>query len=88
VTSHVAQLAVHVPPNPGGFANLSYSPVMGFSFIFRDATPGQPYRIQFSPSLAEGSWTDWMNFNYTGPMALTDLGAPDAERRLYRVVTP
>jgi len=50
-TTTVAQLTVTIPPNPGRFTNLSYSPVMGFSFIFRDGTVGQPYRIQFSPSL-------------------------------------
>jgi uncharacterized delta-60 repeat protein len=87
-TSSVAQLTVYIPPNPGRFTKLSYSPDTGFSFIFRDATVGQPYRIQFSQSLAEGIWTDWMSFNYTGPMALTDLGAPETERRFYRAVTP
>ena len=86
VTSSVAQLLVVV--SPGWFSNLSYSPATGFSFIFRDATVGQPYRIQFSPSLAEGSWTDWMNFTYNGPAAFTDLGALDAERRFYRAVSP
>jgi hypothetical protein len=88
VTSSVAQLTVTIPPSPGRFTNFSYSPIMGFSFIFRDATVGRPYRVQFSPSPAEGSWTEWMTFTYSGPTAFTDLGALDVERRYYRVVSP
>jgi hypothetical protein len=45
-TSSVAQLTV---VSPGRFTRLSYSLVDGLSFIFRDATPGQPYRIQSPP---------------------------------------
>jgi len=85
VTSSVAQLAVI---SPGRFSNLSYSPAMGFSFIFRDATVGRPYRIQRSPSMAEGSWVDWQSFTYTEPLALTDLGATGQERRFYRAISP
>jgi len=88
VTSIVAQLTVTIPSSPGRFTRLSYSPDTGLSFIFREATLGQPYRIQTSPSLAEGSWTDWMTFTYNGPTAFTDLGALDAQRRFYRVVSP
>jgi hypothetical protein len=88
VTSFVAQLTVTVPPNPGRFAHPSYSPDTGLSFIFRDATLGQHYRIQTSPSLADGSWTDWQSFTYTGPVGLMDVGATDAERRFYRAVSP
>jgi len=84
-TSHVAQLTVI---NPGRFANLSYSPAMGFTFVFRDATVGQPYRIQRSPSMAEGSWTNWQSFTYTEPTGFMDVGATGAERRFYRVVSP
>jgi len=81
-------VTVSSPPNPGRLSDLSYSPAMGFSFIFRDATVGRPYRIQFSPSLAEGSWTDWMSFNYTGPVGFMDLGTLAAPRRFYRAVSP
>jgi hypothetical protein len=88
VTSIVAQLTVVVPPNPGRFTNLSYSPTMGFSFIFRDATVGQPYRIQRSPSAVAGSWTDWQSFNYNGPVGFLDFEATGAERRFYRAVSP
>ena len=85
VTSSVAQLTVL---NPGRFTNLSYSPAMGFSFIFRDAILGRSYRIQRSPSMAEGSWVDWQSFTYTEPMFLTDMVATGAERRFYRAVSP
>jgi hypothetical protein len=88
MTSHVAQLTVYVPPNPGRFTSLSYSPATGFSFIFRDATVGQPYRIQRSPSMAEGSWTNWQSFTYTEPVGLMDVGATGAERRFYRAISP
>jgi hypothetical protein len=87
-TSHVAQLTVYVPPNPGRFTNLAWSSVNGFSFVFRDATPGKPYRIQTSASLVPGSWVDWMNFNYTGPMLLTDLGAVESTNKFYRAISP
>jgi hypothetical protein len=88
VTSSVAQLTVYVPPNPGRFTNLSYSPAMGFTFVFRDATVGQPYRIQRSPSMAESSWVDWQSFTYTEPTGFMDVGATGAERRFYRAVSP
>ena len=85
VTSSVAQLTV---VNPGRFTNLSYSPAMGFSFLFRDAILGRSYRIQRSPSMAEDSWVDWQSFTYTEPIYLTDMGAAGAERRFYRAVSP
>jgi hypothetical protein len=88
VTSSVAQLTVTIPPSPGRFTNLSYSPAMGFSFIFRDATLGRPYRIQRSPSMAEGSWVDWQSFTYSEPIYLLDMGATGLERRFYRAVSP
>ena len=87
-TSSVAQLTVTIPPSPGRFSNFSYSPVMGFSFIFPDATVGQPYRIQRSPSAAPGTWVDWQSFTYTEPNAFMDLGATGLERRFYRTVSP
>jgi len=86
VTSSVAQLTVIV--SPGRFSNLSYSPETGFSFLFHDATLGRPYRIQISPSPAEGSWTDWLSFTYIGPIGISDLSALDAERRFYRAISP
>jgi hypothetical protein len=85
VTSTVAQLTV---VNPGRFTHLSYSPAMGFSFIFRDAILGRPYRIQRSPSMAEGSWVDWQSFTYSEPSYFLDMGATSQERRFYRAVSP
>ncbi len=87
-TSSVAQLTVYIPPNPGRFTNFTYSPVMGFSFIFRDGTVGQPYRIQTSTSLAAGSWVDWQSFTYTGPVGFLDFSATDATNKFYRAVSP
>jgi hypothetical protein len=87
VTSQVAQLTVTIPPNPGRFTNFSYSPVTGFSFVFRDGTVGKPYRIQVPASLT-GGWMDWQSFNYLGPVGFTDFGALEATNRFYRAVSP
>ncbi len=87
-TSTVAHLTVVVPPSAGRFTNLAYSPATGFSFVFRDATVGQQYRIQRSPSAAAGSWSDWQSFTYIEPVGLMDVGATGAERRYYRAISP
>ncbi len=87
-TSTIAHLTVMVPPSGGRFGNLSYSPATGFSFVFRDGTVGQSYRIQRSASAAEGSWVDWQSFTYSEPILLTDMGATGAERSFYRAVSP
>jgi len=87
-TSAVAQLTVIVPPSGGQLTNVSYSPETGFSFIFRDGTVGQTYRIQRSLSLAEGSWVDWQTFTYHEPLGLMDVGAAGAEWRFYRAISP
>jgi hypothetical protein len=84
-TSSVAQLTVI---NPGRFTDLSYSKATGFSCIFREGTHGQTYRIQRSPALAEGSWTNWQTFTYTEPVGLMDVGATGVERRYYRALSP
>jgi hypothetical protein len=84
-TSSVARLTV---VSRGRFSNPAYSPAMGFSFIFRDATVGRAYRIQRSSSMAAGSWTDWQSFTYTEPILLTDMGATGMERHFYRAVSP
>lgn len=88
VTSAAARLTVDVPPNPGRFSHIAYSPQTGVSFIFRDATVGKPYRIQTSASAEVGSWVDWMTFTFTEPVAFTDLGALTKTNRFYRAVTP
>ncbi len=87
-TSTVAHLTVVVPRCAGRFTNLAYSPATGFSFIFRDGTVGQPYRIQRSRSAAAGSWSDWQSITYHGPVGLMDMEATGADRRFYRAVSP
>ncbi len=87
-TSTIAHLTVVAPPSPGRFTNLSYSPATGFSFIFRDGTVGQHYRIQRSPSTAEDTWVDWQSFTYTEPNAFMDLAALTTTNRYYRAVSP
>jgi hypothetical protein len=72
----------------GQFGSLAYSPTTGFRCIFSNATIGQPYRVQTSPSLAGSSWTDITNFNYVGPIVITDTSAPATTNRFYRAVTP
>ncbi len=72
----------------GRLTSPAYSPLTGFSFIFRDAVVGRSYRIQRSSSLTEGSWLDWQSFTYTEPVGLMDVGATGAERRFYRAVSP
>ena len=42
---------------------------------FSGANPRQPYRIQSSPSLAAGSWTDFTNVTYTGPILINDTSS-------------
>ena len=85
VTSSVAQLTII---SPGRLSDVSYWPSLGFFFVFRDGTAGRPYRIQTCTSLTQGDWTDWVSFNYTGPIGLTDLGAIEATNRFYRAVSP
>ncbi len=72
----------------GRFSNLIYSPATGFSSTFSDGTVGQPYRIQTSPSLAVGPWTDLTNFIYAGPVVITDASAVSTTNTFYRAVTP
>ena len=72
----------------GRFSNLVYSPATGFSSTFLDATVGQPYRIQTSPSLSVEPWTDLTNFIYAGPIVITDASAVSATNTFYRAVTP
>ncbi len=87
VTSSVATLTVTISANAGRFTDLSYSPVTGLSFFFRDGTVGQPYRIQVSASLA-GGWVDWTSFNYTAPRLFADMAAVGISNRFYRAVSP
>jgi hypothetical protein len=72
----------------GRLSNLAYSLSTGFSALFLDGTPGQPYRIQSSPSLEAESWTDLTSFIYTGPIGITDPSATEGPRKFYRAVMP
>lgn len=65
-----------------------FSSVNGFSCTFWDGSVGQPYRIQASPSLTNGSWNDLTNFTYTEPTVITDTSAVAGPKKFYRAVTP
>jgi hypothetical protein len=72
----------------GRFSDLVYSPDTGFSCTFLDASVGQLYRIQTSPSLAVGDWTDFTNFTYTTPIVITDASALSGTNKFFRAITP
>jgi hypothetical protein len=86
-SQYFAKAVIGATVAPGRFDSLSYSSATGFSCTFLDATVGQPYRIQSSPSLAVGSWTDFTNFNYTAPIVITDA-AISGTNKFFRAVTP
>ena len=71
---------------PGRFDNPTLSASAGFSCTFSGGTPGYPYRVQTSPSLLPGSWTDLTNFTYGGPITVTDPGT--AKSRFLRATSP
>jgi hypothetical protein len=71
----------------GRFSDVSYSSTTGFSCIFLEASIGQPYRIQTSPSLL-GPWTDFTNFVYNGPVVISDPSALGGTNKFFRAVTP
>ena len=72
----------------GQFCDAACSHLTGFSFTFSGAIVGQSYRIQTSTNLAAGSWTDLTNFNYTGPVVITDPSAVAGPKKFYRAVSP
>jgi hypothetical protein len=88
VSPFIAQANIGTGVSGGQFDNLVYSPTTGFGCTFSDATIGQPYRIQTSPSLAAGSWTNLTNFTYTGPMVISDRSAAAGPKKYYRAVSP
>jgi hypothetical protein len=88
VSPFIAQANVGPGIAGGEFGSPAFSPLTGFRCIFRDATPGYPYRIQGSPSLVPGSWTDFTNFTYTGPTVITDISPAAVPKKFYRAVTP
>ncbi len=88
VSRFIAQANIGAGLGAGRLGSLVYSPATGFGYTFSDATIGQPYHIQTSPSLAAGSWTNFTNFTYTGPMVISDRSAAPGPKRLYRAVSP
>jgi hypothetical protein len=78
----------NIGPTPGRFSSLVYSPGTGFGWVFSEATVGQYYRIQTSPSLEGGTWTDLIGFDYGGPIFLRDPSAAAGPKRFYRAVSP
>ena len=65
-----------------------YSPVKCSRCTFNDATVGQPYRLQTSPSLAPGSWTDLTNFSYARPITISAPPSTGASNRFHRALSP
>gem|GEM_PF-3485715 len=88
VSASIARANIPVAVAPGRFANTVYSSVGGFSFTFLDASIGQPYRIQSSPSIWPANWTDYTNFTYTAPTVITDASAGSGTNKCFRAVTP
>jgi hypothetical protein len=88
VSPFIAQANIGAGLSAGRLGSLVYSRATGFSCTFSDATLGQPYRIQSSPSLAAGSWTNFTNFTYTGPMVISDPSAAAGPKKFYRAVSP
>jgi hypothetical protein len=84
----IALVNLPVSPSGGRFDGASYLPLTGFSFSFRDATLGQPYRIQSGREMAGRDWSEVTNFIYSGPVVITDPSAIASPGRLYRAVTP
>jgi len=84
VSAYVAKANINAAG--GRFNSPSWSLAAGFSCTFSDATPGQPYRIQTSPSLAPGSWTDLSSFTYTAPITITEPSFRTTAPRYYRAV--
>ncbi len=88
VSAYVAKANIGGNSSPGQFGSMVFSPATGFSFTFSGGSVGQPYRIQTSPSLAAGPWTDFTNFTYAGPIVITDANAVTGTNKFSRAVTP
>jgi hypothetical protein len=80
------------PKDPS--SNLKLKPVMynGTSFVVSfTAVAGKSYRVQFSHTLAPGSWLNLADVApqaTTGPVQVTDANASSSTARFYRVFTP
>ena len=88
VSAYVAKGNIGAPPRSGQFSGMAYSPTAGFSCTFSGGLFGFSYRIQTSPSLENGLWTDFTNFTYTGPIVITDVSAGSGTNKFFRAVTP
>ena len=87
VSAYVTKGNIGPPPRSGQFSGMAFSPITGFSFTFSGGEFGYSYRIQTSPSLAAGSWTDFTNFTYTAPVVITVPVAGNTNR-FFRAITP
>ena len=88
VSPYIAQANIGAGLSAGRLGSPVYSPVTGLGYTFSDATIGQPYHIQSSPSLDAGSWTNVTNFTYTGPRVISDRSAAAGAKKFYRAVSP
>ena len=88
VSPYIAQANLTPAIAGGRFHDCMFSPLGGFSVTFKDATIGEPYRIQSSPAQTAPSWTDFTNFNYSGPTVITDPAAGSNSNKLFRAITP
>ena len=88
VSPFIAQANIGEAVRGGRLDSLAYSPATGFGWTFRDATIGQPYRIQTSSSLEAGTWTDFTNFVYERPTVMNDRSVAAGVRRFYRAISP
>ncbi len=84
----VSKVIIGTVIDPGQFTSVTYSPVSGFSCVFSNATIGQSYRVQGSPSLSPTNWTDLTNFTYTGPTVITNGLNGLTTNRFFRAVAP
>jgi hypothetical protein len=88
VSPFIAQANIGPEFSSGQFSCIAYSAATGIGCTFSDATIGQPYRIQTSTSLTNGSWTDLTNFTFTGPILVMDPSATAVPKKFYRAVSP
>ncbi len=86
ISSRVARAKIGLAP--GRFADMAASPSAGFRATFLDASVGQTYRLQASPSLALESWTDYTNFIYSGPVIVPAPAGGSGSKSFFRAVTP
>jgi len=71
------------------FPRLALQRAAGASVLTLDASPGLPYRIEYSTNLSATTWTGlvelWLS---TSPFMFIDPGASNSSARFYRAVAP